>query len=489
MVVKTLQVFYGADCLPYKDIQRTVHYPIVEPAFQGASQVNQIKFYVDQIGSLDTTWIAVAKLPNGKVGMKALQVTEDTNGTYALLSLNSWFTQAKGDLYISLKGYDGGAEIVYDSETETYKISGNPVIQSTGSIKLTIKYATLVDESDEEGITTQEILALISDKVGKQSKIYIRRVADKSDLTEDEEYSLVDGSIILDLATSDFYSVTKEGDTITYTKIDIAHNCLKYIDITGTTTIGDLGVGLHFVIYSGTYYMVKITIGATSSDYVYRITTLGSLQAWKGTTTSSTIIANIIQNNSLRSDLLDQATDQTIDGRKTFTYPYGVLVGETSKTAYRNGSITLISAGGVETDYTIPSGGGTFAMQSYVQQQIEIATFSVYKPQGSATVSELNSLTKTQAMNGYVYNMSNGGSLTNYNGSTEVVTAGDNVVFIWNDGNWYWDDVVGIVDLSGYVQKIQTIAGIALSGNISAQDLTNALVFATDSDIESIMED
>ena len=35
MIAKTMLVFYGADCLPYKDIERTIHYPIVEPAFQG----------------------------------------------------------------------------------------------------------------------------------------------------------------------------------------------------------------------------------------------------------------------------------------------------------------------------------------------------------------------------------------------------------------------------------------------------------------------
>ena len=43
--------------------------------------------------------------------------------------------------------------------------------------------------------------------------------------------------------------------------------------------------------------------------------------------------------------------------------------------------------------------------------------------------------------------------------------------------------------LSGKVDKTQTIAGIALSSNITAQAITDALVFATDSDIISIMED
>ena len=44
------------------------------------------------------------------------------------------------------------------------------------------------------------------------------------------------------------------------------------------------------------------------------------------------------------------------------------------------------------------------------------------------------------------------------------------------------------VDLSGYVQKTQTIAGIDLQDNIGVSELTDALVYATNSDIDALFE-
>jgi hypothetical protein len=111
---KVLNVFYGTDLLPYKDKELQVHFPIVGQAFQGSSQTNAIKFYIDNIGDEDTTWVAVAKLPNGQIGFKQLSVNTDENGNYAYLQLTNWFTQYKGDLYINLQGYDGGIEFVED---------------------------------------------------------------------------------------------------------------------------------------------------------------------------------------------------------------------------------------------------------------------------------------------------------------------------------------------------------------------------------------
>ena len=81
---------------------------------------------------------------------------------------------------------------------------------------------------------------------------------------------------------------------------------------------------------------------------------------------------------------------------------------------------------------------------------LESALSEVYKPQGSATVSTLNGLTKTESMNSYVYNMSDAGNLTNEDTSTLAVLAGDNVVFIWNGGSWYWSILSATVDLSNY---------------------------------------
>ncbi len=166
METKIINVYYGQDLLPYKDVERVVHYPITSGAFLGASNTTKIRFYFDYIGNENTTWVSVAKLPNGKQGSKVLPVASDENGNYAELELSNWYTQAKGDVYIALQGYQGGVEYEYDSETELYEIHGTPTIQTTGSVKLAINYAPIGDSPDynDEFSTYQEILALLGDK-------------------------------------------------------------------------------------------------------------------------------------------------------------------------------------------------------------------------------------------------------------------------------------------------------------------------------------
>ena len=180
MQSKILKVFYGEDCLPYKDQERTVHFPITGNAFQGASQTTEIRFYIKDIGGEDLTWVANAKLPNGKVGTKILTVLNDPEleEDYALLQLSKFYTQAKGDLYISLQGYDGSeVEMSFDSDTGLYEISGNPTIQATGSIKLTIAYATPLNAGEEiEEPTLQDILAYFDTKLNIGSSAYIKCV-------------------------------------------------------------------------------------------------------------------------------------------------------------------------------------------------------------------------------------------------------------------------------------------------------------------------
>ena len=163
---KIINVFFGVDCLPYKDAERQVHYPILGGAFLGASNTTKIRFYYDRIGDSNTTWVSVAKLPNGKQGSQVLSKSSDSDGNYAELELNSWYTQAKGDVYIALQGYQGGVEYSYDSSTELYEIHGTPTIQTTGSIKLAINYAPIGDSPDynDEFTTYQEILAALGDK-------------------------------------------------------------------------------------------------------------------------------------------------------------------------------------------------------------------------------------------------------------------------------------------------------------------------------------
>ena len=174
MEIKILQVFYGKDGLPYKDKDRQVHFPIAGTGFLGASNTTKIKFYYDELDNLDeTTWVAVSKLPNGKVGSRVLEsyLDEELNEHYALLELDNYYTQYKGDVFISLQGYQGGVNLDYDEENSQYEIHGTPTIAATGSIKFTINYANqFIGSGETDNINFQRILAELGTKLGIRAK-------------------------------------------------------------------------------------------------------------------------------------------------------------------------------------------------------------------------------------------------------------------------------------------------------------------------------
>jgi len=173
MEIKILQVFYGKDGLPYKDKDRQVHFPIAGTGFLGASNTTKIKFYYDELDNLDeTTWVAVSKLPNGKVGSRVLEsyLDDELNEHYALLEIDNYYTQYKGDVFISLQGYQGGVDFDYDEENSQYEIHGTPTIAATGSIKFTINYANqFVGSGETDNINFQRILAALGTKLGMRA--------------------------------------------------------------------------------------------------------------------------------------------------------------------------------------------------------------------------------------------------------------------------------------------------------------------------------
>lgn len=174
MEIKILQVFYGKDGLPYKDKDRQVHFPITGTGFLGASNTTKIKFYYDELDNLDeTTWVAVSKLPNGKLGSRVLEsyLDEELNEHYALLELDNYYTQYKGDVFISLQGYQGGVNLDFNEETEQYEIHGTPTIAATGSIKFTNNYAPhFVGSGETDNVNFQRILADLGTKLGIRAK-------------------------------------------------------------------------------------------------------------------------------------------------------------------------------------------------------------------------------------------------------------------------------------------------------------------------------
>lgn len=145
---RIMQIFYGNDFLPYKDKERTIHYPIVGNTFNGMNNVNELHFYVRDIGGVNNlSWVAIAKLPNGRILYELLtdiRIDHEIEENYVVFNVSQFYTQLKGEVYISLNGCRGEVEIETDQETGISTISGeidDNTVVATGSIKLAINYA------------------------------------------------------------------------------------------------------------------------------------------------------------------------------------------------------------------------------------------------------------------------------------------------------------------------------------------------------------
>lgn len=213
MQKKIMYVFFGEDCLPYKDQERTVHYPLLGSTFTGASDTTEIRFFVDRIGGIyQPTWIANTKLPNGKKGYKLLTSGRDSdfNENYVSLSLSQFYTQVKGDIYISLNGYNGGITLTQDDD-DNYILGGTPTIQTTGSIKITMQYAVQILPSDiQEYISLDDILGYIS---GLASDDYVNQFflhKAQLDRSSNDLYATIENFLTDTLPNS--ISGTNEGD-------------------------------------------------------------------------------------------------------------------------------------------------------------------------------------------------------------------------------------------------------------------------------------
>lgn len=327
-MAKILNVFYGADNLPYKDKDRSVHFPIVGSAFQGASDTTEIRFYFDRIGEPNTSWVAVSKLPNGKIGSKVLQVEEDTtlNEDYALLKLSSFYTQYKGDLFISLQGYDGEVEVEYDEETEVYVIKGTPTIQATGSIKLAINYATqFVGSGEESNVDLQALAALLGTKLNISSGIVVL-----IDLANTDLSSYSNGQLIYDKATKSYYRY----DGSSYSLVENTgllgsrHALVRYISDQGIITLQDLYdlvgynqflLGCNSPVSGIIDYLVQFSLsgGNVSGVRATRISDLHSYRANVSDLPLSNTFASLIV-SSFRDDIISDNAMQ--DYVEAYTY-------------------------------------------------------------------------------------------------------------------------------------------------------------------------
>lgn len=177
MNTQIIKVYYGGDALPYKDKERTVHFPITGSTFVGSSDTTKIRLYVDgYLADENALWISVSKRADGTQGSQFLTSGTDESGDkYREMTLSGWYTEKKGDLYISLKGYQGGSTGYWDEETGMYVVQGVPVIRATGSIKLAINYAPVGEYQyyQDEMASFQDLVAQLGNKLNITSGIVV----------------------------------------------------------------------------------------------------------------------------------------------------------------------------------------------------------------------------------------------------------------------------------------------------------------------------
>ena len=540
---KVMQVFYDGNGLPFKDSARTVHYPIVGNSFAGSNKTRQINFYVDQIGGTsEVTWVIVSKLPNGKIGYEILDsvsIDDELDENYLVFNLSAYYTQVKGDLFLALRGYEGEVEFV-EGQDGVYQISGDPLIEVTGAIKLAINYAPMIPTGTQVLPTDIDlIISALNNAILKNNGILVvsNRPADLSSYGNGQMFYVRNTGELLRNVSGTLTSVLLNDYILINENTSIASMLLS---LGGTPRLANVQLSVGggtpklyrvFASMSGLNTYVSI-FDETTKTFKYLTLTPSTPSDYNKTVY---YILNDSSTPSLKLVGADENGDCEVNANILLQDGNYIGVSGFSGITFSNGGITLSSTAGLELDinsdgsltydgdtisliqdegsgvYAIPiyssgktyfdtttgaiglsNGSDTFeivggdvlingsalATESYVNSVVS----SVYKPKGTKTVAQLNALTGQQV--GDVYNVSDSGTLTAGNVS---VIAGDNVV--WTDEN-EWDKLAGTIDLSGYVQKTTTIAGISLANNISASALTDALVLTdTTDDVAYILGD
>lgn len=466
MTSKVMQIFYGVDCLPYKDKERVVHFPIVGSAFQGASQTTEIRFYVDLIGGVNCTWVALAKLPNGKIGSEilSLQHDDELDEDYVSMSLSSFYTQEKGDLYISLQGYDGGVELNYDSETEIYSIVGTPVIQATGSVKIAINYATQVVGSDEYNqITFQEMLAFIGSKLDKNSGFFIKVVQDILDINSstNKDY-LSSGDVVYSKLNKKFYLLSGTYPSFVATEIVLnptelnvsglakIEDEIRVIKGTSYLTFGENGlVSLQDYLDEKQNVIPLVTISPTHSGTISPSALLNSLALFPSyltyTDNGQSFIYEHCGSDSTYYYFRKLFKESVHDNSEYLIYGGDVYIQVNKSTgAYSQQGVQYNLYSKAQADTLL--GAKADKSDTYTKKEIDTKLTSMLVYKGSKTVAELNALAPSlgETQTGWFYNVSDSGTLND--GSVEVL-AGDNVA--WTGSSW--DKLT--MDLSAYDDK------------------------------------
>ena len=476
MESRIMQVFYGNDCLPYKDSARSVHYPIVGNSFVGANNTTQIRFYVRDIGGVNNvTWVAISKLPNGKIGnqvLSSVHLDAELNEYYVALDLSSYYTQVKGDVYISLNGYQGGVQVTQDQGTGIYSITGTPTIEATGSIKLSINYSTQLPLGQHFNISDlQQILGAMSDKANVANTIQVITTIDS---ISPDDYD--DGQYFYDLSAKEYYYIDdgyiklvenssgilgSDRVLIRYSTSDEALNWNGLLD----TLYEIVGSKLCIVNYSNKDYLVQFTkkLLVTEEPGITIFDLATKCLYYKETITDIDTFALIITSTYKIEYVEKKSTINTVYGinasAQQTNVPYGVLV-------VNNALVQRGETGQIIVPQT-PTADTHATSKKYVDDSIATIKSNQFIIVDTTTFPTLEDFLDSTGEEGYIYL---------YPINLADLTKGY-YQYIWEGNDWL-DIGTTQIDLSNYYTKpqVDSIANGKVDKTSSASKLygTNA---------------
>lgn len=258
---KIMQVFYGSDRLPYKDIQRQVHYPNVGSVITGENNTTKIKFYVTQIGGSERQWVANIVTQSGKHYNRLLTNVNEDEEVVATLDISDLYASEVGKINIGLQGYAGNVLIEEVSEG-VYEINGEPTILATGNVLIIANYTpNCIREEMVEPTIVQQLLGAMGMKLSKYGNVSIIKYDSLAQAQADID-NIANGQVVL-VKVGDYYQYKiKSGGSL----VDIATQQASQITIGGIyESFEDLPTPSEET--NGKIYLVKAT--TKTSDNLY----------------------------------------------------------------------------------------------------------------------------------------------------------------------------------------------------------------------------
>ena len=128
---------------------------------------------------------------------------------------------------------------------------------------------------------------------------------------------------------------------------------------------------------------------------------------------------------------------------------------DNTKDDYIKNKPTLGTAAAKDSTNAVTANSTDLVESGAVKNAIDAAVASAYKPGGSKTCAELLPALLIEANKGFVYNMSDSGTTTEYfvEGAGQPILAGQDVAIVDSGSGVYkFNIMAGIIDLSGYMK-------------------------------------